>query len=109
VGVQRTERIEEELTEWVCPCNISYGMQMKMICLARLLLGTDHGCITINPNKSVLQCNANIPSNKQFKVTRTPSAGKVMLTMFLDYQEVLSVHFQKRDENVYSSLYVKFC
>jgi hypothetical protein len=38
----------------------SYGMQME-ICLIGLLLGINHGCITINPNQSVLQCNGNIP------------------------------------------------
>jgi hypothetical protein len=35
-------------------------MQMKeKICLTCLLLGTNHGCITTNPNQSVLQCNGN--------------------------------------------------
>jgi hypothetical protein len=37
-------------------------MQMKeKICLTGLLLGTNHGCSTTNPNQSVLQCNGNIP------------------------------------------------
>jgi histone-lysine N-methyltransferase SETMAR len=35
----------------------------------------------------------------------TPSAVKVMLTMFLDSQGVLLAYFQKRDENVNSTLY----
>jgi hypothetical protein len=53
-------RIEKKRTEWVCPSNISYGMQMKEeICLTGLWLGTNHGCITTNPNQSVLQCNGN--------------------------------------------------
>jgi hypothetical protein len=57
--------------------------------LNRLLLGTNHGCITTNPNQSVLQCNGNIlssPSDKKLEVT--PSAGKVMLTLFGDSQGV---------------------
>jgi hypothetical protein len=37
-------------------------MHMKeKICLTGLLLGTNHGCITTNPNPSVLQSNGNIP------------------------------------------------
>jgi hypothetical protein len=54
--------------EWVCPCNIFYGMQMKeKICLTGLLLRTNHGCITTNPIQSVLQCDGNIPVNLQLK------------------------------------------
>jgi hypothetical protein len=34
-----------------------------------------------------------------------PSAGKVILTMFLDSQRVLLDHFQKRGENVNSASY----
>jgi histone-lysine N-methyltransferase SETMAR len=40
------------------------------------------------------------PSTKKFKVTSTPSAGKVILNEFLDSQGVLLAHFQKRGENV---------
>jgi hypothetical protein len=59
--VSRELKDREKRTEWVCPCNISYDMQMKeKICLTGLLLGTNHGCITTNPNQSVLQCNGNI-------------------------------------------------
>jgi hypothetical protein len=37
-------------------------MQMKeKICSTGLLLGTNSGCITTNPNQSELQCNGNIP------------------------------------------------
>jgi histone-lysine N-methyltransferase SETMAR len=43
------------------------------------------------------------PSTKKFKVM--PSAGKVMLTVFWDSQGVLPAHFQKRCENVNSTLY----
>jgi transposase len=77
-------------TEWVCPCNISYSMQMNkiLVCLTRLLLGTNHGCFTTNMNQSVLQCNGNIPVHLQPKSSKfkvTPSAGKVMLTNALEF------------------------
>jgi hypothetical protein len=75
------------------------------ICLTDLLLGTNHGCITTNPNLSVLQCNPNSPSTKKFKVMSTPSAGKVMLTVVWDYQGVLLAYFQKRGEDVKSASY----
>jgi hypothetical protein len=83
-------------------------MQMKMMCLTGLLLGTDHGCITINQNQSVLQWNGNIPVHLQPKGSKfkvTPSAGKVMIIAFWDSQGVLLAHFQKRGENVNSALY----
>jgi histone-lysine N-methyltransferase SETMAR len=38
------------------------------------------------------------PATKKFKVT--PSAGKIMLTVFWDSQGVLLAHFQERGENV---------
>jgi histone-lysine N-methyltransferase SETMAR len=40
---------------------------------------------------------------KKFKVM--PSAGKVMLTVFWEYQGVLLAHFQKLGENVNSASY----
>jgi hypothetical protein len=43
------------------------------------------------------------PSTKKFKVT--PSARKVMLTVFWDSQEVLLAHFQKCSENLNSASY----
>jgi hypothetical protein len=43
------------------------------------------------------------PSTIKFKVM--PSAGKVMLPVFWDSQEVLLDHFQKRGENVNSASY----
>jgi hypothetical protein len=43
------------------------------------------------------------PSTKMFKVT--PSAGKVMLTVFWDSQGVLLAHFQKHGQNVNSASY----
>jgi hypothetical protein len=54
--------VKKKLPKWVCPCNISYGMQMKeKICLTGLLVGTNRGCITTNPNWSMLQFNGNMP------------------------------------------------
>jgi hypothetical protein len=44
-------------------------------------------------------------STKKFKVTGTPSAEKIMLTMFWDSQGVLLAHFQKCGENVNSASY----
>jgi hypothetical protein len=41
--------------------------------------------------------------NQKVKVTSTPSAGKVMLTVFWDCQRVLLAHFQKCGENVNST------
>jgi hypothetical protein len=74
VGAKRTEGSrKKKLTKWVCPCNISYSMQMKeKICLTGLLgllliLGMKHGCITTNPNQSMLQSNGNIPVHLQPK------------------------------------------
>lgn len=47
--------------EWACACNVSLGTPMKeKTCLTGLLLGMNHGCITTNPNQSVIQCNGNI-------------------------------------------------
>jgi histone-lysine N-methyltransferase SETMAR len=86
-------------------------MQMKekiRVRLAGLLLGTDNGCITTNPNQSVLQGNGIIlvhlePKCSKFKVT--PSAGKAMLAVFCYSQGVLLTNFQKRGENVNSASY----
>jgi hypothetical protein len=39
----------------------------EKICLAGLLLGTKHGCITISLYQNVLQCNGNIPVDFQPK------------------------------------------
>jgi hypothetical protein len=47
------------------------------------------------------------PSTEKFKVTSTPSAGKVVLIEFWDSQGVLLAHFQKRGENVNSASYCK--
>jgi ABC-type uncharacterized transport system permease subunit len=45
--------------------------------------------------------------NQKHKVM--PSAGKVMLTMFWDYQGVLSAQFQNLGENMNSAHTAKFC
>jgi hypothetical protein len=43
-GCPENWRIENEQAECICPCNISYAMQMKeKICLTGWLLGTTHG------------------------------------------------------------------
>jgi hypothetical protein len=79
-------------------------MQMKeKTCLTGLLLGANHGCITSNPNQSVIQCNGNTPIHLQPKSSKfkvTPSDGKVMLTVFWDSQGVLLAHLQKRGEKM---------
>jgi hypothetical protein len=56
--VPRELKDRKKLNKWVCLCNISYGTSMQIkekICLTGLLLGTNHGCITTNMNKRVLQ------------------------------------------------------
>jgi histone-lysine N-methyltransferase SETMAR len=52
---------------------------------------------------ALLQCKSQFTSPKRLKVT--PSAVKVVLAMFWDYQAVLLAHFQKWSENVNSALY----
>jgi hypothetical protein len=47
--------------------------------------------------------HASSQSANKFKVT--PSAGKVMFTVFWDSQGVLLAHFQKHSENVNSASY----
>jgi hypothetical protein len=47
------------------------------------------------------------PSRSTKKSKVTPSAGKVMLTVFLDSQGVLLAHFQKRGENINSASHCK--
>jgi hypothetical protein len=76
--------------------------------LNKLLLGTNHGCITTNPNRSMLQCNGNIPVHLQPKSSKfkfTPPAGKFVLASIRDSQGVLLPHFQKPGENVNSALH----
>jgi histone-lysine N-methyltransferase SETMAR len=43
--------------------------------------------------------------NQKFKVTSMPTAGKVMLIVFWNFQGVLLAHFQKHGENVNSASY----
>jgi hypothetical protein len=113
--VSRVLKDQEKLTGWVCPCNISDGMQMKekiRVCSIGLLLGTNHGCFTTNPNQSMLQCNRNIPVHLQSKCLKykvMESARKVMLIMFWDSQGLLLAHFQKYGENINSSSYQVLC
>jgi hypothetical protein len=84
-------------------------MQKKeKICGIRLLLRKNQECITTDLNQSLLQCNGNIPlylQPKSLKSKVTPSAGKVMLTVFWDFQGVLLAHFQKHGEILSSASY----
>jgi hypothetical protein len=72
----------------------------EYIWLRGLLLEMNHGCTTTNLNQSIIK-HPSSHSTKKFQVT--PSAGKVMLTMFWDLQGVLLAHFQKHSENVNSA------
>jgi hypothetical protein len=82
-------------------------MQMKENrCLTGLLLEANGGCFTTSPDQSVLQSNGNIPVHLQPKGSKfkvMPSTGKIILSMFLDSQDVLLAHFQKHGENVNSA------
>jgi hypothetical protein len=98
-GCPENWRIQKKWTKLVCPCNISYGMQMKeMICFTGYLLRPNHGCITMNSNQTIIKCNENIP-------VHLPPKFKVMLTVFWDCQGVLLAHFQKHGDNVNSASY----
>jgi hypothetical protein len=72
-GCPENWRIEKKWTESVCPCNISYGMQIKeKICITVLLLETNYRSITTNP----YQCSGIIPVHFQAKsLRRMPSSG----------------------------------
>jgi hypothetical protein len=42
-GCPENWRAKNNWTEWVCPCNISYGIQMKeKLCVTGLLLGMNY-------------------------------------------------------------------
>jgi hypothetical protein len=80
----------------------------KKICLIRLLLRTDHGCITTNLIQSVLQCTGNIPVRLQPKSLRLQGRhplGRICLQCFWNSQGVRLAHFLKHGENVNSALY----
>jgi hypothetical protein len=80
----------------------------EKICLIESFPGTNQVCITIDPNHSVLQCNGNIPVHLQSKRSKfkvTPSAEKVMLPVFWNYQGVLLAHFPNHGQNVISESY----
>jgi hypothetical protein len=62
--------------------------------LNRAVTGNEPKCASIQWK------NPSSPSTKKLKVT--PSAGKIMLTMFWDSQGVLLAHFHKHGENVNS-------
>jgi hypothetical protein len=70
-----------------------------------IVTGDESWYITTNPNQSALHYKGNIPVHLQPKIEVTPSAGKVMLTMFWDSQVVLLTYCQKQGENVNSASY----
>jgi hypothetical protein len=76
--VPRELKDRERITEWVCPCKTSYGMQTKKICLTGLLPVTNHRCITTNSNQSVLQCNGNIRVHLQPKCLRSRHKQEIL-------------------------------
>jgi histone-lysine N-methyltransferase SETMAR len=74
--------------------------------LNRIITGDESSVHHYQPESkraSVQWKNPSSPSHKKFKVT--PSAGKVMLTVFCDSQTVLLAYFQKHSENVNSASY----
>jgi hypothetical protein len=80
---------------------MSYGMQMMEKIFNRIVTRTgDESWVhhyQLESKRASLQWkHPSSPSTKNFKVTS--SAGKVMLTLFWDYQGVLLAHFQKRGD-----------
>jgi hypothetical protein len=71
--VPRELKDRDKMNRMVCPCNISYAMQMKENkCLTGLLLGTNHGwCITTNPNQSQTPYNPSNPGEKSRTTVET--------------------------------------
>jgi hypothetical protein len=97
--------MEKTGTEWVCFCNISYGMQIKeKICLTVSLLQHYQ---PESKRASVQWKLFSSPSAKKFKVT--PSVGKVMRTVFWDSHGILIAHFQKFGENLNFASYCEVC
>jgi hypothetical protein len=75
------------------------------VCLTGMWLGTNHGCITTNPNQSVVQCNRNIPVHIQPKSLRLCHQLGRLFIPFWDSQGIVLDNFQKRGENVNSASY----
>jgi hypothetical protein len=74
--------------------------------LNRALTRDESGVYHYQPESKRASIQWKLPSSLsaiKFKVT--PSAGKVVLTVFWDSQRVLLAHFQKRSENVNSTSY----
>jgi hypothetical protein len=84
VGAQRSEwRIEKKLIEWICPCNISYVMQMKeKICLTR-----EKACFSVIET-SQFTFNQNVEG-------QAISWKGYVYHVFWNSQGVLLAHFQK--------------
>jgi hypothetical protein len=100
-------KAEKKWTEWVCPWNISYGMQMKeKIFLTGLLLGMNCRCITtkLKSKQASMQWNhPSSPSTKKFKVRSTPRLEGYACHV-LEFSGSTVSPFQKSGENVNSSL-----
>jgi hypothetical protein len=76
--------------------------------LNRIVIGDEswvHHYQSESTRASVQWKHLGSPSAKKIKVTRTPSARKVVLTVFWDTERALLAHFQKRDEHVNSASY----
>jgi hypothetical protein len=72
----------------------------ERICLTGLLVGTNHGRISTNPNQCVLHCNAHISVHLQPKSLKLcHRLGRLCLRVFRDSQRELLAHFLKRGEN----------
>jgi hypothetical protein len=54
---------------------------------------------------NAMQTSLSSPSHSTKKFKVMPSAGKIMLTVFWDSQEVLLAHLQEHGENVNSASY----
>jgi hypothetical protein len=80
-------------------------MQMKeTICLTGLLLVMNHGCVTTNPNQSMIQQNPVLLQPESLRL-RHQLGTLAKLTVFWDSHVVLLAHVQKHGENVNSASY----
>jgi hypothetical protein len=74
--------------------------------LNRIVTGDESWVHHYQPESKRTSMQLKHPSSPQIKkIKLTPSAGKVMLTVFQDNQGVLLAHFQKRGENLNSASY----
>jgi hypothetical protein len=117
-GFQENWRVKKKWTEWVCPCNISYGMQMKKICITGFLLGMYHGCIVTNPNQSMFQYSGNIPVHLQSESLRLcHQLERLFLLSFVIFREyyyllfrsVVKLWIMQFTENVQANWHEGYC